>query len=274
MKKLVLRIVLPAVALIFLVSACRKSVSTTPAKVKSATVTFKATAAKTVFKSAVAANGMLITVKGGTIDLTSAWIYFGRINIQENTGNENQQTGGADHESSTENKANDSADIYLPGPYVFNVLSDTITLSNVQVYPGTFKKVDLTFIVNNDSVFRGNSIVFKGRFTPTSGIAIPVVLQSKFAGKTELRLAKVITVSANSKVSLSIVFNLNKWLNALDLTTVTQTSGVILIDATHNQGQLKSFEAALSDQGADLNEEHGDTAGTDTGTDTHDSSSD
>jgi len=247
--------------------ACRKSVSTIPAKVKSATVTFKATAAKTVFKSIVAANGTLITVKGGTIDLTSAWIYFGQIDIQEDTGNESQQTGGADHKSSTETEANDSADIYLPGPYAFNVLSDTITLSNVQVYPGTFKKVELTFIPKNDTIFDGNSIVIKGWFTAAGGSAVPVVLQSKFAQQIELKLAKGITVTANSKVSLSIVFNLNKWLNTLDLTTATQTSGVILIDATHNQSQLKSFEAALSDQGADLNEEKGGDSGSDSGSD-------
>lgn len=278
MKKLVIssKIVLPAVALIFLVSACRKSAPTIPAKVKSATVTFKVTAAKTVFKSTVAANGTLITVKGGTIDLTSAWIYFGQINIQENTGNENQQTGGADHESSTETKANDSADIYLPGPYAFNVLSDTITLRNVQVYPGTFKKVDLTFIPKNDTVFNGNSIVIKGWFTAAGGSAVQVVLQSKFAQQIELKLAKGITVTANSKVSLSIVFNLNKWLNTIDLTKATKTSGKILIDATHNQGMLKNFEAALSNQGMEINEDHGDTSsGSDNGTETgSDSSSD
>lgn len=279
MKKLVisLKIVLPAVALIFLVSACNKSSSTPPARVKSATVTFKATAKKTAYKSTSAMKGISIPVKGGALGLKEAWINFGHVDIQENTGNDGQytgNTGGVDTPSST-TETKDSADIYLPGPYAFNVLSDTITLSNVKVFPGTFKKVNLTFMVKNGSVFNGHSIVIKGSFTPTGGTVVQVELQSKFAQQVELKLAKGITVTANSKVSLSIVFNLNKWLNAIDLTKATKTSGKILIDATHNQGMLKNFEAALSNQGMEINEDHGDTSpGSDNGTETGGDSSD
>ncbi len=277
MKKSVtsLKIVLPAIALIFLVSACRKSTSTTPVKVKSAKVTFKVAAVKTSSKSAAATHVTAINVKGGTINLASAWVSFGQINIQENTGNDNQQTGGADKESSTGTEANDSADIFLPGPYAFNVVSDTLTLSQVQVFPGTFKKVDLKFLVKNDTLFNGNSIVIKGQFKPTSGSAVNLVLRSKFAQQIELKLAKGITVAANSKVSMSIVFTLNKWVASLDLTKATLTSGSIIIDAAHNKLLLRSFETALSNanEGMQLNEEYGSSTGTDTATDAGDNSS-
>lgn len=272
MKKIVtsLKIVIPAVALIFFVSSCKKNSTSLPG-VKSATVVFKAAAKSTAYKSTK--TTVTIPVKGGNMDLSSAWINFGKVNIQENTGHDGQSTSeGTDSESTTETK--DSTEIYLPGPYAFNILSDTITLSNVQVYPGTFKKVDLTFIPKTDSVFNGNSIVIKGQFTPTGGVAIPIVLKSKYAHQVELKLAKGITVTANSKVSLAIVFNLNKWLTSIDLTSATQTSGSILIDGTHNYKLLQAFEGALSNQGMDLNEEHGSHTESGTGTDSSSDSSD
>jgi len=274
MRKLLisLKVVVSVLLIVFAVSSCKKNVTTTP-KVKSSSVTFKATLSKTILKTTA---GVLIPIKGGNLEITAAWTNFGNVNIQENSGFDGQQTGGttggSDNESSTETK--DSANIYLPGPYAFNVVSDTITLTQVQVFPGTFKKVDLTFMVKNDAVFNGNSIVIKGQFKPTNGAAVSLVLNSKFARQIELKLAKGITVTANSKVSLAIVFSLNKWLGAVDFTKATQTSGAIIIDAAHNTSLLKAFEAALSNQnqGMELNEGYG--SSTDTGTETSDSSGD
>ncbi len=274
MKKIVkyLKFILPAAAILIFVSSCKKNIATTKL-VKSATITLKAAVQKTYYKSIVSLKGITIPVKGGTLALSSAHVSFGNINIQENTGNDGQYTGGStaggpDNESSKE--MSDSGDIVLPGPFAYNMSTDTAILGKVKLYPGTFKKVDLTFMPNSNTVFQGNSIVIKGTFTPVSGSSVPFVLQSKFAGQIELNLTKTITVSANSTVSVAIVFDFSKWMGNLDFGTASQTAGTILIDATHNPKLSGNFEAALSQHGADLNEEHG----TSTGTDTSDSSSD
>ena len=279
MKKIgkYLKIMLPVAILMIFVSACQKNAATTSPKVKSASVTLKAAVHKTGYKSTASLQGITFPVKGGKLLLSSAMVSFGHVNIQENTGNDGQYTGGStaggpDNESSKE--TSDSGNIVIPGPFAYNMSSDTATLGNVKLYPGTFKKVDLTFIPNNSTAFQGNSIVIKGTFQPTTGTAVPFVLQSKFAGQIELKLAKTITVSANSTVSVAIVFNFNNWMGTLNFGTAAITNGTILIDATHNALLLSNFKAALNQHGADLNEEHGSTTGPDTGTDTHDSSSD
>lgn len=264
MKQLVmkLKIFVPVLLIILVANACKKS-SAPANKVKSASITLKATSVKPAYKNTAAGAGISFPVKNGTLEISSAWVNFGNVNLQENTGNdgEGQYNGGStstsDNESSSQTA--DSSNIVLPGPYALNVATDTITLSQVQVFPGTFKKVDLTFMVKNDTVFKGNSIVIKGQFKATSGATFPFMLESKFAKQIELKLAKGITVSANSKVSIAIVFSLNKWLSTIDLTQAVQTNGVILIDTTHNQAILNTFESALSgaNQGIELNEEHG-----------------
>jgi len=279
MKKIMkyLKIMLPVTILMIFISACQKNAAITKPKVKSAAVTLKATVHKTGYKSTASLKGITFPVKGGNIVLSSAQVSFGNVNIQENTGYDGQYTGGStaggpDNESSKETI--DSGNIIIPGPFAYNMSSDTATLGNVKLYPGTFKKVDLTFIPNNSTAFQGNSIVIKGTFKPTSGTLVPFVLQSKFVGQIELKLAKTITVSANSTVSVAIVFNFNNWMGTLDFATVAKTNGTILIDATHNTKLLGNFKAALTQHGADLNEEHGSTTGPDTGTDTNDSSND
>lgn len=270
MKMLVkfLKVVLPVAGIMIYVSACQKN---TAPKVKSATVIFKAAAKKVNNKSTASLSGLSFSVKGGTLTLSSANVSFGNVNIQENTGNDGQgqYTGGSTAEGSDNESSKDSTDlgdIVLPGPFTYDMSTDTATLGKVQLYPGTFKKVDLTFMPNNNNLFAGNSIVIKGTFTPNAGISVPFTLQSKFAGQVELKLTKAITVSTNSKVSVAIVFDFSKWMGNLDFGTATQTAGTILINANHNTGLLSNFKTALSQQGADLNEEHGGTSGSDSET--------
>jgi hypothetical protein len=261
MKRLVkyLKVILPVAGIMILVSACQKNSAT---KIKSVTATFKAAAQKTSSKSTLNMNNLIIPVKGGSLNLSSALLNFGNVTIQENSGNDGQNTGGSTadgKDNETSKDKSDSGDIVLAGPFTYNLSSDTVTLGQVQLYPGTFKKVDLSFILNNDTNFQGNSIVLKGTFTPGSGTAIPFILKSKFAGQIELNLTKAITVSANSKVSIAIVFDFSKWMTNLDFGTATQTAGTIIIDVNHNTVLSNSFESALSQQGAELDEEHGDT---------------
>ena len=227
MKKIVkyLKFILPAAAILIFVSSCKKNIATTKL-VKSATITLKAAVQKTYYKSTASLKSITIPVKGGTLALSSAHVSFGNVNIQENTGNDGQYTGGStaggpDNESSKE--MSDSGDIVIPGPFAYNMSTDTVTLGKVKLYPGTFKKVDLTFMPNSNTVFQGNSIVIKGTFTPVSGSSVPFVLQSKFAGQIELNLTKTITVTANSTVSVAIVFDLSKWMGNLDFGTASQT---------------------------------------------------
>ena len=274
MKNLIIKLKFPVLVLFIILgaNACKKS--GVPAnKVKSASITLKATSVRPAYKSTTVSTGISFPIKSGTLEISSAWINFGNVNLQENTGNdgEGQFNGGSTSTSGNESstQTSDSSNVILPGPYALNIATDTITLSQVQVFPGTFKKVDLTFMVKNDTGFKGNSIVIKGQFKPTIGATLPFILESKFAKQIELKLTNGITVSANSKVSIAIVFSLNKWLGTIDLTQAVQTSGMILIDNTHNQGTLKTFESVLSsaNQGVELNEEHGTSSTTDSSSD-------
>lgn len=274
MKNLIIKLKFPVLVLFIILgaNACKKS-SVPANKVKSASITLKATSVRPTYKSTTVSTGISFPIKSGTLEISSAWVNFGNVNLQENTGNdgEGQFNGGSTSTSGNESstQTSDSSNVILPGPYALNIATDTITLSQVQVFPGTFKKVDLTFMVKNDTGFKGNSIVIKGQFKPTTGATLPFILESKFAKQIELKLTNGITVSANSKVSIAIVFSLNKWLGTIDLTQAVQTSGIILIDNTHNQGTLKTFESALSssNQGMELNEEHGTSTAADSSSD-------
>jgi hypothetical protein len=127
-----------------------------------------------------------------------------------------------------------------------DVIDGKLTIGQVSVYPGTFKKVDFTFLINNDVAFGGNSIIVSGSYQKTDGTVFHVILNSDFNQQVQLPLANGGTiVAANSTVALSIVLDIPAWINCLNLSSAVVSNNEILIDKTNNPDLLKLFEANL-----------------------------
>jgi hypothetical protein len=188
--------------------------------------------------------------------LNSVKITIANLIVEENSGNDVEQQGDhndgdGDNENNNKEGANtENDDVHLPGPYVLDVKDGKVTIDQVDVYPGTFKKVDFTFLINNEADFGGNSIIVDGNYQKTDGTKLHVVLKSGFDQQVQLPLADGgIIVAANSTVTLSIVLDISAWINRLDLESAIVTNNTnkeILIDKTNNQELLKLFEENLT----------------------------
>jgi hypothetical protein len=185
--------------------------------------------------------------------LNSVKISIANLIIEENSGNDveqqgNHNDGGNDKESKSKEGSNgENGDVLLPGPYVLDVIDGKLTIDQVDVYPGTFKKVDFSFMINNEAGFGGNSIMVSGSYQKTDGTVLPVVLKSDFNQQVQLQLANGgVIVAANSTVALSIVLDIPTWINSLDLSTAAVLNNEILIDKTNNQELLKLVESNLT----------------------------
>jgi len=184
--------------------------------------------------------------------LNSALINISDLVIEENSGNDveqdgNHNDGGNDSENDSGNEAGgEQDDIILPGPYTLDVLNGTVSIDQVAVYPGTFKKVDFTFVTSTEADFGGNSIVVTGSYQQPGGTVVPVVLRSAFSETIQLPLAgNGLTVADNSTVSITIVLDIPSWINNLDLSGAVLTNSEIIIDNTVNEDLLNLFEANL-----------------------------
>lgn len=203
--------------------------------------------------STLKSTGSKGSVSGTTgFTLISAKISIANLTIEENSGNDVEQQGDhndgdGDNENNDKEGANtENDDVRLPGPYVLNVINGMVIIDKVDVYPGTFKKVDFIFLINNEADFGGNSIIVKGNYQKTDGTVLPVVLKSDFNQQVQVPLANGgITVAANSTVELSIVLDIPTWINNIDLSSADVTNNEILIDKTNNQELLKLFEENL-----------------------------
>jgi hypothetical protein len=233
------------VIFILLASGCAKD----NAKTSKMTIGFS-TIRSSILKS-TGSKGSLSAVNGFT--LNSVKISIADLAIEENSGNDVEQQGdhndgNGDNENNNKEDSNaENDDVSLPGPYVLNVIDGKITIDQVDVYPGTFKKVDFTFLINKEAGFGGNSIIVKGSYQKKDGTVLPVVLKSSFNQQVQLPLANGgVIVAANSTVSLTIVLDIPSWLNNIDLSSAFVSNNEILIDKTNNQELLKLFEANLT----------------------------
>ncbi len=252
--------VLVALVTLFSLTGCMKN------NVKNASLKMTASSIKTkgVLKSATVSGPLQLA--SGTLTVTEANVNIANLQIEENSGNDvqqqvgNQQQGGAEDIGGTEGKDNEkekegtetdketgSEDILLAGPFSLNISSGNAIIDQVNVYPGTFKKVDFTFQLNPNAPFNGHSIAIAGNYTASDGTIIPVVLSSDFAKQVQLPLANGgVTVPSNASVAITIVFDLNKWFGNLDLTGATVTDGKIVIDSQNNPSLLAAFEANVA----------------------------
>ncbi len=184
--------------------------------------------------------------------LNSAMVSISDLVIEENSGNDveqqgNHNDGGKDAESNADNETGGEKDnITLPGPYTLDAVNGSMSIDQVAVYPGMFKKVDFKFSISNEADFGGNSIVVTGSYQEPDGTVIPVILRSDFSRMVQLPVAGGgITVADNSTVTLTIVLDIPSWINSIDLSGAILTNYKIIIDKTVNDDLLNLFEANL-----------------------------
>lgn len=233
---------------VFLATGCAKDNSLLT---KSSTLAVSLSTLKSTSLTTSGSKGITVGTNGFTVN--SVKISIANLTIEENSGNDieqqgNHNDGGNDAESnSKEGSTGENGDVLLPGPYVLDVIDGKLTIDQVDVYPGTFKKVDFTFLVNNEAGFGGNSIMVIGSYQKTDGTVLPVVLRSDFNQQVQLQLANGgVIVAANSTVALSIVLDIPTWLNSLDMSTALLLNNEILIDKTNNPELLRLFESNLN----------------------------
>ncbi len=202
-------------------------------------------------KNLVTTKGYSTTISG--IVLNSVKISIADLVIEENSGNDveqqgNSNDGGGDNENNKkEGTGSEASDILLAGPFVLEVIDGNESIGDVDVFPGTFKKVDFTFLPDNGLEFSGNSLIIKCGYTDANGIVIPVTIKSAFDQKVQLPLANGgVTVASNNKVSLKIVLDIQTWINDINLSSALVTNGAILIDNTNNVELLKLFNTSLA----------------------------
>lgn len=236
------------VVAVFLAIGCAKDNSLLT---KSSTLAVSLSATKSISLTTSGSKAITVGTNGFTVN--SVKISITNLTIDENSGNDveqqgNHNDGGNDNESKSKEGSNgENGDVLLPGPYVLEVIDGKLTIDQVDVYPGTFKKVDFSFLINNEAGFGGNSIVVIGSYKKTDGTVLPVVLRSDFNQQVQLLLANGgVIVAANSTVALSIVLDIPTWLNSLDMSTAVLLNNEILIDKTNNPELLKLFESNLT----------------------------
>ena len=228
------------------VTSCKKD----NAGVKSVLLTVKSTVAKKA-----SGTGLEITLLNGSLTVASANVNIANVKIEENSGDENQQgennTGGNDKKGSSSDKEGssseaDSGDIALPGPFALEISAGTSSLGQVNVYPGTFKKVNFQFQTIAINPFNGNTIVITGNYKKADGTIIPFLLQSNFSEEVQLLIANGgIVAAANTSQNILIQFNLNEWLN-LDFAGAQVTNNQILINSANNISLLNAFNANVA----------------------------
>lgn len=224
-----------------LVAACNAPTGMDPTK--SASLTVRATDQPKPVNS----GGRTSSTTSSDISITSVQITIADIRIEENSGNDNEQEGDFDDEddqdeNNVEGPDNEGpgSDITLAGPYVVELNNNLAVISEFQVFPGVYKKVNFKFVNGAD-----DAIQISGSFTNT-GTTTPFTLSSSFNQSVQVLLANGgVTVAANSTKDLDIVFDIDNWLAALDLSTATITNGEILINKTNNPALLRAFEAVL-----------------------------
>lgn len=189
-----------------------------------------------------------IQIASGTLSLQTAAVEIQNLVIEENSGNDNQDEGnyndGNESDSETNNVEYDGGDVVLPGPYVLDIVNGAATIDQVDVQPGTYKKVDFDFVAGPEN--NGNSIVITGEYTSATGIATPFELTSDLSSTVQLPLTNSINVSSGGTVSVSVVFDVQNWLSGLDFENASLTENKIIINAQQNTSLYNSFVAAVN----------------------------
>lgn len=236
-KKLVT--ILGMFSLLLYFTSCNKVTNSLPG-----TIQLNALASSSAIKSAA------IKTTTGTITLSTATVEIQNVTIEENSGNDNENGGtdvseagdGADNEKKSQES--DGGDVVLAGPYVLDIVSGNASIDQVSVQPGQYKKVDFDFTAGPEN--NGNAIFISGEYTSSAGIAIPFELSSDLNSTVQLPLTNTINVISGSTVSVSIVFEVQSWLNSIDFGNASLTGNKIIISKQQNTALYNAFTAALN----------------------------
>ncbi len=228
--------------MVALLTSCSRLSSVSPTKTASLNLLVSNSKTKT------SGQAGKITAANGTVEVSSFLMSIANVHIQENSGNDVQQGGnnqsndGSDTTESNSPEGSENADVILAGPFTVDAANGTVSLQNVDVFPGTFKKVEFSMAVQSGIPFNGGSIVVKGFFKSTTS-SIPFTIQSAFSNQIQLPLlGNGITAKAKSAATITIIVNVTQLLSNIDFGGATLTNGEIHIDAATNNGLLKAFE--------------------------------
>lgn len=225
---------------LLIAGAC--SNSTPVDKTKSSSFKLQATAVPKTSST----SGRVFATKSGKVEISFAQVSIANIRIEENSGNDNDSgvsevegTEGVEAPEGVEGTETEN-DLLLPGPYTLELSNNLALISNVNVFPGTYKKVNFKFVSGN-----GSAILIRGNFI-NGTVTTPFTLTSTFNKTVQLPLSNGgVVVTANSTKDISIIFDINSWFASLDLSTATLTNGEILIDMNSNKAILSAFEDVL-----------------------------
>jgi hypothetical protein len=234
------------------ITSCGKKEPTgsSPALEKSSVVIMKANAKQNLM---VGTND--VPVPGGSLDIQSALFSIEKLRIEENSGFEGEHEGEHQDSENDNNDVQEAADMVVTGPFSLDISKGETFIDSVAVYPGTFKNVDLTFMMTATSPFDNKSIVIKGDFTPTNGSAIPFTLKSEYLEEIQCHIAgDSITVKENTIIPIVVTFDLAGFFKDLDFSNAQVVNREIWIDSTYNSGLLMKFETNLSNY-VDVEEE-------------------
>jgi hypothetical protein len=206
-------------------------------------------------------DAMDIPVGGGELSLQSALFSVGRVHIEENTGEEGGEKGGGEKNGEggegeggkgeggkgEGGEGENEDDIDIDGPFAIDIATGGAVLQSVAVFPGTFRKVELTLHLETQAPFNGDSIVVSGQFQPSVGAAIPFTLRSHVVlDEMEVPIANGgVTVSSNTQVAFALTFDLAAMFAGMDMQSAVVEGGEITVDATHNTALLAIFEDNL-----------------------------
>jgi len=196
-------------------------------------------------------SATITSVNGASITLDVAKVEIKNLRIEENSGNDNQDgdqsgnEGNYSNEKNSKSESGDAGDILFPGPYLLDIQGGSASIDQVDVQPGTYKKVDFEFVAGSEN--NSHSIVLSGIYTNAQGMTVPFTLTSEFAETVQLPLVgDGIQVTSGSISSISILFDVNNWLNKLDFSSANQSNGQIIINKEENSGLYLTFLSSLS----------------------------
>lgn len=234
MKPLKLIPVLIVMVIMLVFVGCSKSNAD---KIKSSSVEMKAVTSSLNNKSSQ------------NIEITATHVNITNLRIEENSGNdgENVEGGNYNNNDGDNKQESEGEDVLLAGPFSLDITNGAAMLGVVDVYPGTFKKVDFYFQTNSSEPYDGSSILIGGNYIPNEGSTIPFLIKSAFIQQVQLPLAgSGVTVIANSNASIYIVFNVNAWVSGIEFASATIVNDVIIIDKNSNAALLSIFETNLA----------------------------
>ncbi len=152
-------------------------------------------------------------------------------------------------EESTEKDKKRDKSTKFHGSYVYDAIAGAIEgdVPSVDLNDGSYRRIEFKLKRNvsaeESDPLLGNVFVVKGSYTkPGASEATPFEINWHAAMNFRLKGDSAFKVEADGESKLSIVFDLQKWFEGVDLSTATiGDDGIILIDKTSNKELMKQL---------------------------------